>query len=234
MTQRDGDRAPLAGGQPVIKPPWPADDPLEQPGFETVCGHFAEDPASQFGAAVPPIHQTSTFIYPDAAAFERRLTGQTQRFDYSRGANPTVQILEAKLARLENGAWCDAFASGMGAISAAINACVQADAHIVAVAQCYAPTRWYLDHLRRFRIETTYVNSVDPQAFIDAVRPNTRVIHLESPTSGRFDVPKVEPIARFARQRGIVTIFDNSWASPYFCSARSNCAGPRSIRLPAG
>jgi len=185
-------------------------------GDETVCAHHGEDSERYCGAASPPIYQTSTFIYPDAETFERRCTPESGRYDYSRAANPTNQILEAKLARLEKAEWADCFGSGMAAISAAINTRIAAGAHVVAVAHCYGPTQWYFNHVRRFDVETTFVNSVDPADYIAAIRPNTKLIYLESPTSGRFDVPEIEPVAAVARERGITTIFDNSWASPCF------------------
>ncbi len=201
---------------PALKPPLDAPDPVPDPGPETICTHLGEDPQRQHGAASPPIYQTSTFIYPDAGTFETRRKPGVRRYDYTRGGNPTNQVLEAKLARLEKAAWADCFGSGMAAISAAINACVKAGDHVVAVAHCYGPTQWYLNHIRRFDVATTFVDSVHPEDFIAAIRPETRVIYLESPTSGRFEVPEIEPITRVARQRGIVTLFDNSWASPYF------------------
>jgi cystathionine beta-lyase/cystathionine gamma-synthase len=185
--------------------------------FETVCTHYGEDCLAQGGGASPPIHQSSTFVYPDAEAFERRLTPASRYYDYTRVGNPTTSILEAKLARLEGGAWCRCFASGMGAISAAINACTHAGAHVVAARQCYHPTYRYLaDYLNRFGVTTTFVNSCDPAEYIAAMSDDTRVMYLESPTTGRFEVPEVAPIAAAARRRGVITIFDNSWASPYF------------------
>jgi len=201
---------------PVPKPPLQCADPVPDPGFETLCTHYADDPRRHQQAAVVPIYQTSTFVYPDAAAFEKRRTPESPYYDYSRVGNPTSQVLEAKLARLERAAWADCFSSGMGAISAAVNACVEAHSHVVAVAHCYGPTRWYLEHLRRLAIETTFVPGVDPADFIAALRPNTRLIYLESPTSGRFEVLEIEPIVRAARERGILTILDNSWATPCF------------------
>jgi cystathionine beta-lyase len=201
---------------PVLKPKLPCEDPLPGCSFETICTHYAEDPERQFGAASPPIYQTSTFLYPDATTFEQRRKPGCERYEYSRGGNPTNQILEAKLARLERAEWADCFGSGMAAITAAINACVAANTHVVAVAHCYGPTRRYLNHLQRFAVETTFVAGVDPAGFLAAIRPNTRLIYLESPTSGRFEVPEIEPITQAARQRGITTAFDNSWATPYF------------------
>jgi len=185
-------------------------------GFETICAHLGEDPAQREGAASPAIYQTSTFIYPDAEAFATRRTSENPNYDYTRCGNPTTTILEQKLAALEAGRWANVFGSGMGAISAAINACVESGAHAVAVSECYGPTRWYFEHLQRFGVQTTFVGGVELDAFAAALRPETRVVYLESPTSGMFSVPDIDPIVKLARERGIVTIFDNSWASPYF------------------
>ncbi len=200
----------------ALKPPVQPRPLPEGVAFETICSHYADDPSAHFGAAAPPIYQTSTFIYPDLDAWERRRSAASPHYDYTRVGNPTTQILEAKLATLERGDWCDCFGSGMGAISAAIQATVESGAHVVCVAQAYGPTRWFLTHLERFGISTTYVHGDTTADYLDAIRPETRLIYLESPTSGRMDVPAIEPITREARVRGIATIFDNSWASPYF------------------
>lgn len=208
--------APAPMPELTLKPPLAVSEPLPQGGFETLCAHLADEPRAHLGAAAPPVYQSSTFIYPDWQAWERRRQPGVKTYDYTRVGNPTTQILEAKLARLEHGDWCDCFASGMGAITAAINACVRTGSHVVCVSQVYGPTRWYLSHLTRFGVQTTYVNSVRPEDFIAAVRPETSLIYLESPTSGRMDVPEIAPLADFARGRQITTIFDNSWASPYF------------------
>ena len=192
-------------------------DPLAAGGFETLCAHYGEHRLAQGGAVAPPIYQTSTFLYPDAEAFERRELPQSPYYDYTRRSNPTTAMLEAKLARLERGNWARCFASGMGAITTAINASITAGAHVVAVGQCYLPTHRYLEqYLERFNVKTTFVQSCRPEDFIAAMREETSLVYLESPTSGYFDVLEIAPIVEAARQRGITTIFDNSWASPYF------------------
>ncbi len=186
-------------------------------GFETIAAHFGEDRAGQKGAAAPPIYQASTFVYPNAAAFESRLAGDSPYYDYTRVGNPTTAILEAKLARLERGEWARCFASGMGAVSACVNACVFAGAHVVATGQCYWPARTYLrEYMNRFGVEVTFVEGVAVADFEAALRPNTKLLYLESPTSGMMEVPEIAPLTRLARGRGITTVFDNSWASPYF------------------
>jgi cystathionine beta-lyase len=192
-------------------------DPLTSGGFETQCAHYGEHRLAHGGAVAPPLYQTSNFVYPDAEAFERRLLRQSPYYDYTRVGNPTTAVLEAKLAVLEHGTWARGFASGMGAITAAINACVESGAHVVAVANCYPPTHEYLEqYLTRFGVTTTFVHGTQPSDLLAAVQDNTRLIYLESPTFGLNEILPIEPIASAARQRGIVTVFDNSWATPYF------------------
>ncbi|MBU0639381.1 MAG: aminotransferase class I/II-fold pyridoxal phosphate-dependent enzyme [Planctomycetes bacterium] len=206
-----------SNGQPPGAGGNAAGDALSDAGFETICAHYADDRHGHAGAVVPPIYQVSTFLYRDAEAFERRKQPGDPQCEYTRWKNPTTMALEAKLARLEAGNWARCFASGMGAITAAINACVESGAHVVCVGQCYWPTRRYLsEYLTRFGVRVTFVNGCDPDDFVAAFEPDTRLLYLESPTSGFFEMPPAEPLAAAARQRGITTIFDNSWATPYF------------------
>lgn len=199
-----------------MKPRPTFEEPCADAHFETLCAHFGEDAQQREGAASPAIYQTTTFIYPDAEAFAARRRADNPRHDYTRVSNPTTQILEAKLARLENGTWSHVFGSGMGAISSAINACVQSGSHVVSVGHVYGPTRMYLNHVKRFGVESTFVRGYSVDDYVNAVRPETKLIYLESPTSGYFDCLDVRAVSEFARSRGIVTAFDNSWASPYF------------------
>jgi cystathionine beta-lyase len=192
-------------------------DPLANGAFNTLCAHYGEHRLAHGGGAAPPVYQSSTFVYPDAEAFAGRDQPNTPYFVYTRRSNPTTAILEAKLARLEHGNWARCFASGMGAITAALNMCLATDAHAVVVSDCYQPTRRYLtEYLNRFHVQTTFVRGTRPDDFIAALRDETRLMYLESPTTGRFDVIELAPLVAAARARGIVTLFDNSWATPYF------------------
>lgn len=191
-------------------------DPLPDADFETICSQFGDDFATRLGAAAPAIYQTSTFIYPSAEAFETRRSADVPHYDYTRGGNPTATLLEAKLARLERGTWCESFGSGMGAISAAINITIHSGAHVVCAGHAYGPARWYLQHMQRFGVETTFVRGTDLDGFKAALRPNTKLVYLESPTSGWFEVLDIAALTGLARERGALSICDNSWASPYF------------------
>jgi len=186
------------------------------PGFETMCIHHAEDRERDRGAAAPPLFQNSTFTFPDSAQFSDRATAEgAGRFDYTRVGNPTTDLLERKIAALEHGDTARAFASGMGAISAAVLSCVGAGDHLITIDTVYHPTRrLFTDYLPRFNIETTYVRGADPADFEKAIRPHTRLIYVESPSSIFFELQDLAAVADLARQRNIATICDNSNATP--------------------
>lgn len=187
------------------------------PGFETICAHYADERETHLGAAAPPLYQNSTFTYPDCATFAGRHGEHADRYDYTRVRNPTTDILERKIAALEGGAACRAFASGMAAISAAILSCVQSGDHIVCIETVYGPTRTLLSsYLPKFDIQTTYVRGTDLRQFADATRSNTRLYYLESPSSLLFELQDLAAVAALARERGIRTICDNSNATPLF------------------
>ena len=186
---------------------------MKDPGFETLCAHAGEDPARFLGAPVPPIYQNSLFTAPDAETFLRR----SQEYSYTRDGNPTTDVLERKLAALERTEAARCFGSGMAAVAAAVLHAVRAGDHLVAVETAYGPTRRFLtEYLPRFGVSVSYVAGTDPQQFVDALRPETRLFYLESPTSLVFHLQDLPAVAALAKERGITTVVDNSWASPYF------------------
>ncbi len=188
-----------------------------EPGAETICCHLADDRHRLGGSAATPIFQASTFVYPDLEAFEQRKQPGTPYFEYTRVGNPTTSVLQAKLAKLEQAEWSYVLSSGMAAICAALNACLHTGAHIVVVERCYYPAARYLrNYLPRFGVDSTFVAGTNADDFIAALRPETRVVYLESPTSGAFEVVDLQPIIAAAKERDITVIFDNSWASPLF------------------
>ena len=178
--------------------------------------HDAVDARHQ-GAVVMPVYQSSLFAFETHDAFDAAMEDVLQATVYSRGNNPTVTHLEQKIAALEGGESARCFGSGMGAIAGTIFALTGAGDHIVCVDQAYGPTRAFLTDLEeRYQVQTTFVDGTDPNAFAAAVRPNTKLIYLESPTSMVFEMQDLPAIAAFARERGIITAVDNSWATPYF------------------
>ncbi|HLK58601.1 MAG TPA: aminotransferase class I/II-fold pyridoxal phosphate-dependent enzyme, partial [Chthonomonadaceae bacterium] len=142
---------------------------------------------------------------------------EKQAYDYTRVANPTTDITEAKIAALEGGEKARCFGSGAAAVSAAIFSCVKGGDHVIAPQTVYGPTRQLLaDYLKRFGVETTLVEGSDPQEWADALRPNTTLFYLESPSSMIFKQQDLAALAALAKAHGIATICDNSWATPYF------------------
>jgi cystathionine beta-lyase len=193
------------------------ESPEREPGFETLCAHGGDEPGRHLGAPVPPIYQNSLFTSPDTETFLQRGERHPGVYDYTRVANPTTDVLEAKLAALERTEAARCFGSGMAAVAAAILHGVRSGDHLIAVETVYGPTRAFLtDYLPRFQVGVTFVPGTDPQQFADALRPETRLIYLESPSSLVFEMQDLAAVASLARDRGIVTVIDNSWASPYF------------------
>jgi len=185
---------------------------MEKLTKEQICTHYADDPSRYMGAVNPPIFQSSLFT-----ECEGNEPGKEGRWVYTRVSNPTTDIVEQKIAALEHGDRCLAFASGMGAISAAILHYVQKDSHIVAVASVYGPTRNFMErYLQRFGVTVTYVTGSDVQEIEDAIRPNTSLIYLESPSSMLFLIQDLRAIAALAKRHGVHTVIDNSYCTPIF------------------
>lgn len=188
-----------------------------EPGFETLLAHAGEDPRRYEGAIVPPIYQTSLFTSRDVAAYEESAHSLREPYYYTRINNPTTEILQVKLAAIEKAEAARCFGSGMAAVTAAIMHAVKAGDHVVAVETIYGPARSALStYLAKFGIYVTYVDGTDPQQFADASRPNTRLFYLESPSSLVFRLQNLPAVVAIAHERGISTVLDNSWASPYF------------------
>lgn len=180
---------------------------------ETMLAHDAPNP---WQAVVPPIVQTSLFTFKNVEAMEARFRGETSTPVYSRGDNPTVREFERKLAQLEGGEDARAFSSGMGAISAAILSVVKAGDRIVCVRHVYPDTYRFLEKLMtRLGVTTTYVDGCDTEAVVQAL-PNARLLYLESPTSWTMQTQDLPRLAQAAKALGVVTVIDNSCATPLY------------------
>lgn len=164
----------------------------------------------------PPIVQTSLFSFPTFDALIDGLAAENRTHVYTRGQNPTVEAVEEKLAALEKGEACKCFASGMAAISAVMLGLLRAGDHILFVNQVYGPTLQLAAHLRRFSIEHDVILDGSPEAVERALRPNTRLLWVESPGTMLFRLLDLPALAQLARARGILTCIDNSWATPLF------------------
>lgn len=179
----------------------------------SICAH---DPRFDEGAVVPPIYQTSLFTFRSYAEMRSVFAGEKQQAIYTRGGNPTVQVFEDKMARLEGTEAARGFASGMAAISGAVLAHVQTGDRIVAVKNLYPDAyRFFQTMLPKLGISVDYVDGSD-LAQIEKALPGARLLYLESPTSWIFEVQDLDAIAKLARAEGVTTMIDNSWATPIF------------------
>ncbi len=179
--------------------------------FATLLAH---DPDITTGPVAPPIVQTSLFAFESFEALEQAFTGEVPKPIYSRGHNPTVRAFEEKLAALEGADAARGFASGMGAISAAVLSQVQAGDRIVCVRHVYPDTyRLLVRLLPRLGVRVSFVDGRDLDA-VEQALVGARLLYLESPTSVVFERHDLAELAALARQAGATTIADNSWASP--------------------
>jgi len=179
---------------------------------------LGENENVEFSPVAPPIYQTSNFYFKTVEQFRDAISSEKDSCIYSRGNNPTVNLLCRKLAALEGAEEALAFGSGMAAISAAILSNIKTGDHIICVRNPYSWTDTLLNTtiLPRFGIKVTMVDGHSTQDIIDAVRDETSVIYLESPNSWTFELQDLKAISAYARKRGITTIIDNSYSTPLF------------------
>jgi len=176
--------------------------------FETLVVHAGQKPDPAYGAVMQPIYQVSTFAF--------RGVNQPGKFDYSRSGNPTRAALEACLAELEGGVRGFAFATGMAAEATAL-ALFSAGDHVIVHDDLYGGTYRLIDSvMRRMGIAFDFVNLRDLDAAARAVRPETRGLWLETPTNPLMNLLDLAALGRLARERGLLTICDNTFLSPLF------------------
>jgi len=180
-----------------------------------ILNHLGEDRERYFGAVAPPIVQSSIFAFPTVAAMREGFRDEFGNHVYTRGNNPTVEILRKKVAALEGAEDCLMFGSGAAAISAAVIASLKGGDHAICVARPYSWTRAVLrDLLSRFGVTTSFIDGTDIANFEASLTDATRLIVLESPNSMTFEQQDLAAVAALARTRGIRTLCDNSYASP--------------------
>ncbi|MEK9502318.1 cystathionine gamma-synthase [Gaopeijia maritima] len=186
-----------------------AHDPTAPLGFGTLAIHGGQSPEPTTGAIMPPIFQTSTYVQP---AIAEPLGGV---YDYARVANPTREALERNLAALESGKHGVAFASGLAAIESVVKTLSAGD-HIVTEENTYGgTTRMFTRVFERLGIEFTFVDSRDPEAVAAAMKSNTRLVHVETPTNPMMRVCDIAAIADIAHDGGAILMVDNTFASPF-------------------
>jgi len=179
-----------------------------------ILNHLGEEREQYFDAVSPPIIQTSNFYFKDVASLRHAFPNERDVHVYTRGNNPTVEILRKKIAALAGAEDALVFSSGVAAISAAVMANVQAGDHVVCVNKPYGWTDKLLNKfLSRYGVTSTMVDGTRVENFAAAIQPNTKVIFLESPNSFTFGLQDIKAVVKLARQHGIVTIIDNSYCT---------------------
>lgn len=187
-------------------------------GFDTLCLHAGQIPDAATGSRAVPIYQTTSYVFdsPDHAASLFNL--QTFGNVYSRISNPTVAVLEERIAALEDGRAAVATGSGMAAqMIALLNICEAGD-EIVAARTLYGGTHTQLDvNFRRLGIQTHFVDADDPENFARAITPKTKALFAETLGNPSLNVLDIEAVAKIATQAGLPLIIDNTFATPYLC-----------------
>lgn len=176
-------------------------------GFATDAIHVGQEPDPTTGAIIVPIYQTSTFVQEEL--------GKHKGYEYARTSNPTRVALEKNLARLEGGQFGFAFASGMAAINSLMTL-LKAGDHVVAGHDLYGGTfRLFERVLRDFGLNFSYADTTRLDEVEKAIRPNTRLVYIETPTNPIMQITDIRAVANLSRQRGILLAVDNTFMSPY-------------------
>ncbi|MGH9939989.1 MAG: trans-sulfuration enzyme family protein [Blastocatellia bacterium] len=176
---------------------------------------YASKPLNHTSAISPPIWQTTTFSAETAEDFAEIATATRPEEFYTRYGNPNHAMVEATLSSLEGGEMAQVFSSGMGAIFAAMGCLLETGDHVVAQRNHYAgATTLMKEFLPRWGIETTYVDQTKNSEFADAVRPNTKLIYVETPVNPLMRITDLRFVVELAKGRGITTICDNTFATP--------------------
>ncbi len=174
--------------------------------FATKAIHAGQEPDPSTGAIMTPIFQTATYVQAGL--------GEHKGFEYGRTSNPTRSALEGCIAALEEGRYGLAFASGMAAESAILSLLSSGD-HIVSCDDLYGGSyRIFERVMRRYNVETSYVPVGNPAAYEKAIRPNTKMIWLETPTNPLLRLVDIQAIAEIAHRRNLLVVVDNTFASP--------------------
>lgn len=169
---------------------------------------------SEMGETSEALFLTSGYCYDDAATVAARFSGEQEGMTYSRLQNPTVQMLEERIALLEGAEACRAQASGMAAMTTALLCQLSAGDHVVAAKAAFGSCRWLVDNLLpRFGIEGTTIDARDNAAWEAAIRPNTKVFFFETPANPTMDIVDLEYVCGLARAHGITTVVDNAFTT---------------------
>ena len=176
--------------------------------FETKAIHIGQEPDPTTGSIIPPIYQTTTYVLEEI--------GKDKGFDYTRSSNPTRLALEKNLAALENGKYTVSFSSGMAAISALMNL-INPNEHVIVSDDVYGGTyRLFEQVLRKYELDFTYVDSTNENNVKEAIKDNTKMVWIESPTNPLLKISDIKKIAKITKKHNILLVVDSTFLTPYF------------------
>ena len=182
---------------------------------ETAVIHAGQEPDPVHGGVSVPIYQSSTFAFASAEQGAARFAGKEEGFIYTRIGNPTIRALEKSLATLEGGFDASATATGMAAVTTIYTALLDKDAHVVGTASIYGPSRTVLEkEFSRFGVRADFVDTSDLRNAERALRPETRLLFVETPANPTLAITDIAACARMARGRGVTLVVDNTFSSP--------------------
>lgn len=182
---------------------------------ETAVIHAGQEPDAVYGGVSVPIYQSSTFAFASAEQGAARFAGTEKGFIYTRIANPTVRALEESLATLEGGFDASATATGMAAVTTIYTALLGKDTHVVGTASIYGPSRTVIENeFSRFGVRSDFVDTSDIRNVEKVLRPETKLLFVETPANPTLAVTDLKACARIARERGITLVVDNTFSSP--------------------
>ncbi|RZJ18644.1 MAG: aminotransferase class I/II-fold pyridoxal phosphate-dependent enzyme [Acinetobacter sp.] len=182
-----------------------------------ILNELGEERENYFNAIAPPIIQTSNFKFNTVEDFRAALADEYQGNLYSRGFNPTTDILRKKLAALDGAEDALVFSSGIAAITVPVLALLQSGDEVVCVENPYSWTiKLFKEFLPRYGVSTTFIDGTDLNQFENAITSKTKLIYLESPNTFSFDVQNLEAVAKIAKAKDILTMIDNSYCSPLY------------------
>ena len=188
---------------------------LSKMNFSTRAVHSGYK-SNEYGALATPIYQTSTFIFDSAEQGGRRFALEEDGYIYSRLGNPTCTQVEDKLACLENAEAAVSMASGMGAITSVIWALVSAGDHVIAAKTLYGCTFAFMNHgLTKFGVEVDFVDTSDPENVRGAMKPNTKIVYLESPANPTMLLTDIKEVSKIAHEKDCIVMVDNTYCTPY-------------------
>ncbi len=184
-------------------------------GFNSKLIHAGAE-KDKLGSATVPIYQTSTFGFSSADEGARCFAGESNGFIYTRIGNPTIQALENQVAILEGGFGGIATSSGMGAVSTIYMALLQQGDHIVSTDAVYGPSRGLMEtYFSRLGVESTYVTTSNLENIKKAIKPNTKVLYIETPTNPTMEITDLKACVAIAREHNLTLVVDNTFCSPY-------------------